>query len=85
LQIDSNNDGYIEMKELKEALDQVGFKIPGYQVRLMIDEYTNKQRMTHKDKLSYNEFEALCVDLKSKDVGSTFKTVGTSAFSWFSH
>jgi plastin-3 len=63
------------MKELKDALDQVGFKIPGYQVRLMIDEYTNKQRVTNTGKLSYNEFEALCLDLKSKDVGSTFKTV----------
>uniref|UniRef100_A0A1Q3FI98 Putative ca2+-binding actin-bundling protein n=1 Tax=Culex tarsalis TaxID=7177 RepID=A0A1Q3FI98_CULTA len=74
-QIDTNKDGFIELKELKDALDQVGFKLPGYQVRLMIDEYSNKQRSQHVGKLSYDEFEALCLDLKAKDVASTFKTV----------
>ncbi|KAJ6637608.1 Plastin-1 [Pseudolycoriella hygida] len=73
--IDKNNDGYIELKELKDALDLVGFKLPGYQVREMISEYTNKQRSNHQGKLSYEEFEALCYDLKAKDVASTFKTV----------
>uniref|UniRef100_A0A1Q3FIJ8 Putative ca2+-binding actin-bundling protein n=1 Tax=Culex tarsalis TaxID=7177 RepID=A0A1Q3FIJ8_CULTA len=74
-EIDTNKDGFIELKELKDALDQVGFKLPGYQVRLMIDEYSNKQRSQHVGKLSYDEFEALCLDLKAKDVASTFKTV----------
>lgn len=74
LQIDKNNDGFIELKELKDALDMVGFKLPGYRVREMIDEYTNKQRTNNPGKLSYEEFEALCVDLKAKDVASTFKT-----------
>lgn len=41
----------------------------------MISEYTNKQRSNHQGKLSYEEFEALCFDLKAKDVASTFKTV----------
>lgn len=40
----------------------------------MIDEYSNKQRSQHVGKLSYDEFEALCMDLKAKDVASTFKT-----------
>lgn len=74
-EIDTNKDGFIELKELKDALDQVGFKLPGYQVRLMIDEYSNKQRSQNVGKLSYDEFEALCLDLKAKDVASTFKTV----------
>ncbi|CAD7090111.1 unnamed protein product [Hermetia illucens] len=74
-QIDKNNDGFIELKELKEALDQVGFKLPGYQVREMIDEFTNKQRASNQGKLSYKEFEDLCLDLKAKDIGHTFKTV----------
>ncbi|KAG4075904.1 hypothetical protein HA402_003730 [Bradysia odoriphaga] len=73
--IDKNNDGYIELKELKDALDLVGFKLPGYQVREMISEYTNKQRSNNPGKLSYEEFETLCFDLKAKDVASTFKTV----------
>lgn len=51
----------------------MGFKLPGYQVREMINEYDNKQQTQHRGKLSYEEFEALCIDLKAKDVGSTFK------------
>jgi len=50
----------------------VGFKLPGYQVRQMIDEYRNKQRTQNVGKLSYDDFEALCMDLKSKDVATTF-------------
>ncbi|XP_061396636.1 plastin-3 isoform X1 [Musca vetustissima] len=73
--IDANKDGFIDLSELKSALDQVGFKLPGYQVREMIDEFQNKQRTSHQGKLNLEEFENLCLDLKSKDVASTFKTV----------
>lgn len=74
-QIDKNSDGFIELKELKEALDQCGFKLPGYRVREMIAEYSSKQSTSAQGKLSYQEFEALCMDLKAKEVASTFKTV----------
>lgn len=74
-EIDKNKDRFIDLKELKDALDQVGFKLPGYQVREIIDEYHSKQRASHLGKLSYDEFENLCLDLKSKDIGHTFKTV----------
>ncbi|XP_037938774.1 plastin-3 isoform X1 [Teleopsis dalmanni] len=73
--IDANKDGFIDLSELKDALDQVGFKLPGYQVREMIEEFRNKQRTAHQGKLNLEEFENLCLDLKSKDVASTFKTV----------
>lgn len=72
-QIDKNNDGFIELNELKDALDQCGFRLPGYRVREMVAEYSSKQSTT-QGKLSYEEFEALCVDLKAKEVASTFKT-----------
>lgn len=75
LQIDKNNDGFIELKELKDALDQCGFKLPGYRVREMVAEYSSKQNTNTQGKLSYEEFEALCMDLKAKEVASTFKTV----------
>lgn len=73
-QIDKNNDGFIELKELKDALDQCGFKLPGYRVREMIAEYSTKKNINTQGKLSYEEFEALCLDLKAKEVASTFKT-----------
>ncbi|XP_037938775.1 plastin-3 isoform X2 [Teleopsis dalmanni] len=75
IEIDANKDGFIDLSELKDALDQVGFKLPGYQVREMIEEFRNKQRTAHQGKLNLEEFENLCLDLKSKDVASTFKTV----------
>ncbi|XP_030381332.1 plastin-2 isoform X2 [Scaptodrosophila lebanonensis] len=74
-ELDSNKDGFIDLHELKDALNQVGFKLAGYQVREMIDEFKSKQRTAHQGKLNLDEFETLCLDLKSKDVASTFKTV----------
>ncbi|KAL7019159.1 hypothetical protein ACKWTF_011023 [Chironomus riparius] len=73
--ITKETDGFVELKELKEALDQVGFKLPGYQVRLMIEEFGNKHKLKTPGKLNYNEFEKICVDLKAKEVASTFKQV----------
>ncbi|KAH8237584.1 hypothetical protein KR038_000718 [Drosophila bunnanda] len=73
--LDANKDGFIDLHELKDALNQVGFKLAGYQVREMIDEFKSKQRTAHQGKLNLEEFETLCLDLKSKDVASTFKTV----------
>ncbi|GAB0095949.1 plastin-1 [Sergentomyia squamirostris] len=74
-EIDKNNDGFIELKELREALDQVGFKLPGYQIREMILDFSQRGESQTKERLSYDEFETLCMDLKAKDVGSKFKTV----------
>lgn len=67
--------GVVELKDLKDALDQVGFKLPGYQVRLMIDEFGSKQKLKTPGKLNYNEFEQICIDLKAKEVASSFKQV----------
>ena len=35
--IDKDESGFIELGELKEALDLAGFKVPGWRVRDMID------------------------------------------------
>ncbi|OQV23557.1 Plastin-1 [Hypsibius exemplaris] len=72
--IDSNGNGYIEVAELKTALDAVGFKIPQWEVRKMIDdiERTSKEPVG-KGKLSFAEFQDLCSKLRSMDVSTTFK------------
>lgn len=41
----------------------------------MVAEYSSKQKTSSQGKLSYEEFEALCTDLKAKEVASTFKAV----------
>ncbi|KAF5294787.1 hypothetical protein FQA39_LY00271 [Lamprigera yunnana] len=73
--IDKNNDGYIDLKELKEALDVCGFKIPGWKVRQMEEDFKMKKGAMTDGKLSYEEFENLCSDLKAGEVASTFKQV----------
>lgn len=57
LQIDKNGDGYIDLSELKEALDVCGFKLPGWKVRQMIEEYDDKRKIEHRGRLSFDEFE----------------------------
>ena len=37
ISIDKDESGFIELGELKEALDLAGFKVPGWRVRDMID------------------------------------------------
>ncbi|CAK9804254.1 PLS3 [Anthophora quadrimaculata] len=74
-QIDENGDGFINLTELRSALDICGFKMPGYKVRQMIEEYDMKRRSEHKGRLSFEEFEKLCKELKANELGSTFKQV----------
>jgi plastin-3 len=57
LQIDKNGDGYIDLSELKEALDGAGFKLPGWKVRQLIEEYDDKRQIQHRGRLSFDEFE----------------------------
>lgn len=72
--IDKNGDGYIDLSELKTALELCGFKIPGWRVRRMIEDYDSASTQ-HQGMLSFDEFEKLCVELKNSEVGSTFKQV----------
>ena len=50
---------FIDLAELKEALDLAGFKVPGWRVRDMIDKYDRQPGNTivGQRKLSYGEFE----------------------------
>lgn len=56
LQFDKNGDSLISLSELKEALDVCGFKLPGWQVRKLIEEYDDKDK-NHVGQLSLDEFE----------------------------
>ncbi|XP_075219402.1 plastin-2 fimbrin isoform X2 [Lycorma delicatula] len=73
--IDKNGDGYIDLAELKTALDLCGFKIPSWKVRKMIEDYDDNRRTQQHGRLSFDEFEKLCTELKANEVGSTFKQV----------
>ena len=75
--------GYIELAELKQALDLCGFKIPQYQVRQMIDEYDRDQSASSKGRLSFDEFES--VRLHSSFVYFFFctkKNIGSGNYSY---
>nr|API61862.1 Plastin-2 [Locusta migratoria] len=72
--IDKNGDGFIDLSELREALEVCGFKIPGWEVRKIVAEL-NSRGSNNSGRLAFDEFEKLCLDLKSNEVGNTFKKV----------
>ncbi|XP_032524883.2 plastin-2 [Danaus plexippus] len=84
-QLDTSGNGYIDLKELKDALDSVGYKIPQWKVRCMIEEYYDNGAKSgrgvngsmngdaKKNGISLAEFEELCANLKAQQVSSTFK------------
>ncbi|GIY35182.1 plastin-2 [Caerostris darwini] len=63
--------GYLDVNKLKEALDVVGFKLPQWQVRQIIDDL---ERGNKKIQLSFDEFQKIYSDLKSREVTNVFKT-----------
>lgn len=72
------NNGHLDLSELKSALDLIGIKLPQWQVRQMIDDMEKGKgpvpvTARKQGGLSLKEFEQLCGDLKSKDVALTFK------------
>lgn len=74
MQIDKSGDGIIDMKELREALEMCGYKIAGYQIRLIEEEHKKSNKSKVNGKLTYDEFEKLICDLKANDVANTFRT-----------
>ncbi|KAK7021353.1 Plastin-3 [Halocaridina rubra] len=55
--IDLDGNGYIDLSELKAALDIVGFKLPQWQVRQMIEDWDKSTDGPGKGKLSFSEFQ----------------------------
>ena len=60
--LDKEESGFINLNELKDALDLAGFKVPGWRVRDMIDKIdrdtaTCQGGIVGQRKLSYGEFE----------------------------
>jgi plastin-3 len=58
---------FIDLTELKEALDLAGFKVPGWRVRDMIDKYDREpgNQCVGQRKLSFGEFEHVSRSRKS--------------------
>ncbi|XP_023242321.1 plastin-2-like [Centruroides sculpturatus] len=75
--LDKDGNGFLDMSELKQALEIVGFKIPQWKVRQMIDDLERGQVGDKKGRLSFEEFQQVCMDIKSRDVANTFKSMVT--------
>jgi plastin-3 len=74
LKLDLNGNGTIELNELRSALKVVGIDIPGYEERLLIEQF--KSSDANKDgKLSFEEFEKLYSKMKSEKDGRSNKQV----------
>lgn len=61
--IDLNGDGEIQFSELQQALHLVGYKLPGYEVRQLIERFSR----SGKQSLSLAEFNELYKEFKGKD------------------
>jgi len=71
--IDKDGSGHIDLSELKTALDIVGFKLPQWQVRKMVEDWDKDANGPGKGQLSFDEFQNMCAGLKSQDVSHSFK------------
>lgn len=75
LKADNSADYFLEMKELRSALKLVGFDLPGYEVRMMEDDF-NKMDLNKDGKLSFEEFQNLYIKLKTQSqTRSCFKNL----------
>lgn len=69
--MDNDKSGYIEASELQSALELVGLKLPGYEVRDLINQYDSKIK---DGKLDIEEFQNLYAKLRrEKDFGIKYK------------
>ncbi|XP_076343655.1 plastin-1-like isoform X2 [Tachypleus tridentatus] len=73
LALNRDGSGYLDISELKQALETVGLKFPQWKVRQMIYQLDKSKFMESRGQLSFEEFQKLCIDLKSNDVTSKFK------------
>lgn len=60
--IDDNNSGYIDLRELNKALELVGIRIPGYELRDLVEAADRE----NDDKIDLEEFKDLYTQLKMK-------------------
>lgn len=68
-----NGDGYIDLSELRNALKTVGIDIPGYEARVLEDQFKNNTN-NKNGKMSLEEFEKLYTKLKNEREERKFKT-----------
>ena len=77
-QIDQDNNGFISVSELDEALKAVGLDLPGYEVRQLMQRYDTDKKGS-PGQLDMAEFQALYANEKGKrDIGHTFKKAVTT-------
>ncbi|KAH9521328.1 plastin-2 fimbrin [Dermatophagoides farinae] len=65
----------LDANALKDALDIVGFKLPLWRVRILIEDIDKKKSFNlEKGRLTREEFVKLCTDLRAQDVANSFKS-----------
>lgn len=73
VQLDTSGNGYIDLKELKDALDGVGYKIPQWKVRIVLVVFLNPSVNNLKEKKSIIHKAPLQIPVES--VVSSRKTI----------
>ncbi|KAM7287021.1 plastin-2 [Ixodes scapularis] len=73
--VETLNRGYVELSSLREALSAVGFKLPQWKVRQLIEDMERRKAMAEPGRLSLSEFEQLYSELRAQEVSAGFKAM----------
>lgn len=73
--IETLSKGYVELSALRDALATVGFKLPQWQVRQLIEDLERRKALAEPGRLSLSEFEQLYTELRAQDVSTGFKAM----------
>ena len=57
VQIDDDRSGFIDLQELNKALELVGIRIPGYELRDLVEAADRE----NDDKIQLEEFQDVCI------------------------
>uniref|UniRef100_A0A8C5MKT3 Plastin 1 n=1 Tax=Leptobrachium leishanense TaxID=445787 RepID=A0A8C5MKT3_9ANUR len=72
--IDIDNNGYINDYELQELFKEANLKLPGYQVRDIIEKIYTEADKNKDGKIDFEEFVLLVQEQKRNDISKTFRT-----------
>ena len=72
--IKDDQDGFVATSDLKQALDQIGYKLPNYQVREIIKDLEAKNKLDNSKGISKAVFKEICNDQRRNETAQKFKT-----------
>lgn len=77
VEIASEGANWLDTAEVKKALDLAGYKLPNYQVRELLVDLKNKEKLDEQNGVSKQLFKEICKEQQLKDRTNNWKTTNT--------